>query len=353
MRIGIVAPLEIRVPPIAYGGTELVVSTLTETLVRLGHEVTLFASGDSKTGAKLVSVVPEFLRKSERSSPMLSFMNMVSCLEKSDDYDIIHNHTNFEGLATAGLVDTPMLTTLHGHLPEELIPLFMRYTGWYNTISKSAKSLLPPKERFAGVVYNGIETAAYPFNSKERSGFLLYLSRFSPEKGPHLAIKIARRLNVPLVMAGNLHPNDLRFFNSEILPYVDGKMIRCEGEIDDERKKELMMEAKCLLAPITWPEPFGLFMIEAMACGTPVIAMDRGSVREVVSDGETGYVVGSLDEMTQAVKQIANIDPWNCRRHVVRNFDSAILAKNYLQAYQRVISESNEIRPELAAMPEV
>lgn len=353
MRIAIVAPLEIRVPPIAYGGTERVVSTLTEALVRQGHDVTLFASGDSKTSAKLVSIVPEFLRKSERSSPILSFMNMVSCLENSDDFDIIHNHTNFEGLATAGLVSTPMLTTFHGHLTDELIPLFMRYRGWYNTISKSAKSLLPPKERFAGVVYNAIETAAYPFSCKERNGFLLYLSRFSPEKGPHLAIKVARRLNMPLVMAGNLHPNDQQFFESEILPYIDGKMIRCEGEIDDQRKKELMMEAKCLLAPIDWPEPFGLFMIEAMACGTPVIAMDRGSAREVVYDGETGYVVSSLDEMARAIKQIGNIDPWNCRRHVLRNFDGPILAKNYLHAYERVISESNGIRPELAAMPQM
>ncbi|MCL5068401.1 MAG: glycosyltransferase family 4 protein [Thaumarchaeota archaeon] len=353
MRIAIVAPLEIRVPPIAYGGTELVVGTLTEALVRLGHDVTLFASGDSRTRGKLVSIVPEFLRKSERSSPILSFVNIVSCLEKSDDFDIIHNHTNFEGLATAGLVNTPMLTTFHGHLTEELIQLFMRYAGWYNTVSKSAKSLLPPKDRFAGVVYNAIDTAAYPFNSKERSGFLLYLSRFSQEKGPHLAIKIARRLNMPLVMAGNLHPNDQKFFNSEILPYVDGKMIRCEGEVDDERKKELMMEAKCLLAPITWPEPFGLFMIEAMACGTPVIAMDRGSAREVVRDGETGYVVGSLDEMARAIKQIDKIDPWNCRRHVVKNFDCPILVNNYLRAYRRVISESNKIRPELVAIAQV
>ena len=304
MRIAIVAPLEIRVPPIAYGGTELVVGTLTEALVRLGHDVTLFASGDSRTSGKLVSIVPEFLRKSERSSPILSFVNMVSCLEKSDDFDIIHNHTNFEGLATAGLVNTPMLTTFHGHLTEELIPLFMRYTGWYNTVSKSAKSLLPPKERFAGVVYNAIETATYPFSSKERSGFLLYLSRFSPEKGAHLAIEIARRLNMPLVMAGNLHPNDQEFFNSEILPYVDGKMIRCEGAVDDERKKELMMEAKCLLAPITWPEPFGLFMIEAMAyTHARIIAAAWDSIEHCPEEAqEVGRNISHKDLLFRSVK---------------------------------------------------
>src|SRR5487761_110650 len=353
MRIAMVAPLEIRVPPVAYGGIELVVRMLTEELVRRGHEVTLFASGDSITSAKLVSVVPEFFRKSERTSSALSLLNVVSCLEKANDFDIIHNHTGVEGFATAGLVKTPMLTTFHGGLIGDLLILFNHYKGWYNTISQSAFRLLPPKERFAGVIYNAINCSEYPFNDGNRGEYLLFFSRFSPDKGAHLAIQAARRLKIPLILAGNLHPVEHEYFKTQVLPYVDGKMVKYEGEVDNTRKKELMANAKCLLAPITWPEPFGLFMIEAMARGTPVIAMDRGSVREVVSDGETGYVVGSLDEMTQAVKQIANIDPWNCRRHVVRNFDSAILAKNYLQAYQRVISESNEIRPELAAMPEV
>ena len=186
MRIGMVAPLEIRVPPVAYGGIEAVASILTEELVRRGHEVTLFASGDSITGARLVSGVSEFFRKSERSSSVFSLLNMVSCLEKADDFEIIHNHTCDEGLATAGLVKTPMLTTFHGTLKGDSLIAFNHYKGWYNTISKSAKHLLPLKEHFAGVIYNAINCSEYPFNDGARGEYLLFFSRFSPEKGAHL-----------------------------------------------------------------------------------------------------------------------------------------------------------------------
>ena len=335
-----VAPLEIRVPPVAYGGIELVVSMLTEELVRRGHDVTLFASGDSVTSAKLVSVVSEFFRKSERSSSALTLLNVVSCLERADDFDIIHNHTSLEGFATAGLVKTPMLTTFHGGLAGDLLVLFNHYKGWYNTISQSALNLLPPKEHFAGVIYNAIKCSEYPFNDGNRGEYLLFFSRFSPDKGPHLAIQVARRLNIPLIMAGNLHPVEHEYFKTQVLPYVDGKMVKYEGEVDDTRKKELMANAKCLLAPITWPEPFGLFMIEAMACGTPVIAYNRGAAPELVQHEETGYLVNSLDAMVDSVKKIERIDPWKCRQRVLRNFDVPVLADNYLKAYEHILSET-------------
>ena len=344
-----VAPLEIRVPPVAYGGIELVVSMLTEELVRRGHEVTLFASGDSITRAKLVSVVPEFFRKSERSSPALSLLNVISCLEMADDFDIIHNHTGVEGFATAGLVKTPMLTTFHGGLEGDLLTLFNHYKGWYNTISQSAFRRLPPKDHFAGVIYNAINCSEYPFNDGNRGEYLLFFSRFSPDKGPHLAIQAALKLNMPLILAGNLHPVEHEYFKTQILPYVDDKMIKYEGEVDDARKKELMANAKCLLAPITWPEPFGLFMIEAMACGTPVIAYNRGAAPELVQDGETGYVVNSLDEMVDSVKKVNQIDPMRCKQRVLRNFDVPVLADNYLKAYQNILSESDGKEFELLA----
>jgi glycosyltransferase involved in cell wall biosynthesis len=336
-----IAPLEIRVPPVAYGGIELVVSMLTEELVRRGHDVTLFASGDSITKAKLVAVVSEFFRKSERISPALSLLNVVSCLERADDFDMIHNHTGVEGFATAGIVKTPMLTTFHGGLEGDLLTLFNHYKGWYNTISQSALRRLPPKDHFAGVIYNAINCVDYPFNGGDHGAYLLFFSRFSPDKGPHLAIQAARKLNIPLILAGNLHPIEHEFFRTQVLPYVDGKMVKYEGEVDDARKKELMANAKCLLAPITWPEPFGLFMIEAMACGTPVIAYNRGAAPEIVRHGETGFVVNSLDEMVDSVKKVGQIDPWKCRQHVLRNFDVPVLADNYLKAYEYVLSESD------------
>jgi glycosyltransferase involved in cell wall biosynthesis len=338
MRIAMIAPLEMRVPPLAYGGTELLVSLLTEQLVQGGHDVTLFASGDSVTGAKLVSICPSFLRESGRDVGILTMLNVVSCLERAEEFDIIHNHTCFQGLATAGLVKVPVLTTLHGGLSGDWLLLFEYYKGWYNTISHSAKSLLPAKDRFAGVIYNAIDCASYPFNGGGRDDYLLFLSRMSHEKGPHLAIEVARRLEMRLVLAGNVDIVDQEYFQSQVLPQVDNDLIQYVGEADQARKRELLCGARCLLASITWPEPFGLFMVEAMACGTPVVAFNRGAAPEVVRHGVTGYVVETVAEMAEAVQQIHQIDPNICRRHVEENFNASRLASDYLAAYQRILT---------------
>lgn len=340
MRIAIISPLDMRVPPLAYGGTELVVSLLTEELVRRGHEVTLFASGDSVTSAKLESVCPHFLRGSNREKGVLNMLNVVACLEQADKFDIIHNHTQFEGLSTAGLVNTSILTTLHGNLRGDWIFLFHHYKGWYNTISRSAKSLLPEKEGFEGVIYNAIDVQSYPFNGSERETHLLFLSRMSPEKGPHLAIEVAKRLGRRLFLAGNVDTMNQEYFNAEVLPHVDGDQIRYVGEANSYLKRDLLAQAHCLLVPITWPEPFGLFMVEAMACGTPVVAFSRGAAPEVVKHGETGFVVHTLDEMVEAVGQVHRINPARCREHVERNFDVPRMVDEYLGAYQRVLSAS-------------
>ncbi|MFQ5417118.1 MAG: glycosyltransferase, partial [Myxococcota bacterium] len=208
MRIAMIAPLEIRVPPVGYGGTELVVSLLTEELVRRGHQLTLFASGDSETAARLVSGCDRFLRGTDRDKAILGMLSLTACLERAEEFDIIHNHTTFEGLATAGLVATPMLSTLHGGLADDWLLLFDRYRGWYNAISHSAKRLLPPKDRFAGVIYNAIDVAKHPFNAGPRDDYLLYLSRISPEKGTHLAIEVALRAKRRLIIAGNVDAVD-------------------------------------------------------------------------------------------------------------------------------------------------
>jgi glycosyltransferase involved in cell wall biosynthesis len=338
MRIAMISPLEMRVPPLAYGGTELVVSLLTEELVRRGHDVTLFASGDSVTSAKLISICPSFLRGSGRNAGILTMLNVVSCLEQADEFDVVRNHTCFEGLATAGLVKVPVLTTLHGGLSGDWLLLFERYRGWYNTISHSAKTLLPVKDRFAGVIYNAIDCASYPFNKGGRDDYLLFLSRMSHEKGPHLAIEVARRLEMRLILAGNVHPADQEYFQSQVLPQVDNDLIQYVGEADQVRKRELLCGARCLLASITWPEPFGLFMVEAMACGTPVVAFNRGSAPEVVRHGITGYVVETVAEMAGAVQRVHQIEPNICRRHVEENFNISRLADDYLAAYQRILA---------------
>jgi len=238
---------------------------------------------------------------------------------------------------TAGLVDTPVLTTLHGGLAGDWLLLFERYRGWYNTISQSAKRLIPPKQRFAGVIYNAIDVGSHPVNTGPRDDYLLYLSRISPEKGTHLAIEVARRSGQRLVIAGNVDDVDRPYFETEVLPRVDGGLIRYFGEADVVQKRELLARARCLLAPITWPEPFGLFFIEAMACGTPVVVFRRGSAPEVVEDGVTGYVVDTLGQMVEALGRVDRILPAACRRRVEENFDVGRMADDYLAAYRRVL----------------
>jgi len=265
---------------------------------------------------------------------------VAACLERAPEFDIIHNHTFMEGLSMAGLVKTPMLTTLHGILPDDWRQLFLEYRGWYNTISLSAKKLLPEKDRFAGVIYNAIDVDSYPFNASAPDDYLLFLSRICHEKGPHLAIEVAKRLNRKLIMAGNIDTKDERFFEEEVLPEIDNDLIRFVGEADYEMKRELMAGAYCLLAPITWDEPFGIFLIEAMACGTPVVVFNRGSAPEIVLDGITGYVVESVEEMMAAVKKIGAIDRNRCRKHVKFNFDVRRLGQSYLDVYRMILGEA-------------
>jgi len=329
-----------RVPPAAYGGTELIVSLLTEEYVKRGHEVTLFASGDSITQARLVSVCTHYLRGLNRDKSVLEMLNAVTCLKHSHEFDIIHNNTLLEGMSIACLTRTPMLTTLHGNLQGDWRLLFANYGGWYNTISRSAKSLLPEKDHFAGIIYNAINIKVYPFNGSVNENYLLFLSRISHEKGPHLAIEVAKKLKMKLIIAGNVDIPDEQYFRREILPKIDGNQIKYVGEVDFNQKIDLISGAYCLLAPITWPEPFGLFMIEAMACGTPVIVLNQGSASEVVENGRTGYVVNNIYEMADAVEKVSEIDKWACRKHVSDRFDVPRMADEYLLTYEKILQDS-------------
>lgn len=339
MRIGMIAPLEMRVPPVAYGGIELVVSLLTEELVRRGHDVTLFASGDSVTDARLVPACSTHLRGTSHHKGILNMMNVATCLARADSFDVIHNHTVYEGMAMAELACRPMLSTLHWTLYEDWPRVFAHYQGWYNTLSRSFKRQLPFKHGFVGVIHNGLDVDSYPFNGNAgRGDHLLFLSRLSREKGAHLAISVARRLGRRLVLAGNVASDDEEYFRTSVLPQIDGDQVQYVGEVDYDRKRDLLQQAHCLLAPLAWEEPFGLFMVEALACGTPVIGLNRGSVPEVVKHGETGFVVDTLEEMAAAVGRVDSIDRWRCRLDAQTRFNYRTMVDRYLAAYERVAS---------------
>lgn len=347
MRIAMISPLEIRVPPITYGGIELVVSLLTEALIRRGHDITLFASGDSVTSAKLISVCPQHLRgqKTPWEKNILEMLNVIACLERSSKFDIIHNHSFPAGVALAGFSAAPVLTTLHDHLEGENLSLFLDYQGWYNTISQAVKSLLPEKEKFVGVIHNAIDVESFPFNKGEREGYLLFLARLAPDKGPHLAIEVARRLKRRLVIAGNTDEVNGGYYRKEVEPQIDGDLIQYFGEADPYQKRQLLSQADCLLAPITWPEPFGLYFIEAMAAGVPVITCNLGAAPEIVKHGKTGFLVNgdeevAIGEMVAAVKNVPHISREYCRKYVEERFDVPRMVDDYLRAYKHIINHS-------------
>jgi glycosyltransferase involved in cell wall biosynthesis len=341
MRILQIAPLWERVPPPAYGGTEAVVSVLTEELVRLGHDVVLAASGDSVTTARLASIYPRSLRTAAdlaNASPY-DWAHVGAALALARDVDVVHNHAGELVMAMAPAVDTPMLTTMHCLTTPDTSFVWRRYQGAYNTISRAQGCTLPEglPGRFVGHVYNAIDVETFPFEP-EPGEDLLFLSRIAPEKGPHLAIEVARRAGRRLIIAGKVDRYDQRFYDEVVRDLIDGEQIVFVGEADARQKRELYRRAYCVVMPLTWEEPFGLVMPEAMACGTPVIALRRGSAPELIAHGETGFVVDTIEEMVEAVGRIGSISRAACRAHVERRFAPGIMAEGYLRAYEEILS---------------
>lgn len=348
MRVLEVAPLWERVPPPAYGGTEAIVSLLTDGLVRRGHDVVLRASGDSITLAELRSVYPRSLRTAEgiESTVPYELAHVADALRDAPDFDIVHNHTGEMLMAFADMVDVPMLTTTHGNLTEDSRFIWQRYRGFYNTISRSQARYIAgfPNAHFVGVVHNAIDVQTYPFRA-DKEEYLLCLARVSPEKGTHIAIEVARRLGMPLIIAGKVDRVDVDYFRTAVEPQIDGRQIRFFGEADNAAKRELYAGARALLTPIVWEEPFGLVMPEAMACGTPVIAFARGAAPEIVVDGQTGFLVQTVDEMVEAVRHVDQIDPRRCREHVEEHFDGPVMVDAYIAAYERILETVRAERP--------
>ena len=337
MRIAQVAPLYERVPPRLYGGTERVVSYLTEELVRLGHDVTLFASGDSITAARLQAACPSALRLDPNCQDSLApHVLMLGCVyQRAAQFDIIHCHTDYLGMPLTRFTNTPTLITLHGRLDiPDLAPLYTEYAEVPLVSISDAQRAPLPQANWVATVQHGLPRELYPSFGRAHGSYLLFLGRISPENRPDSAIRVAQQSGVPLRIAAKVDPVDRVYFESTIRPLLDHPLIEYLGEADEPTKRALLHDALALLFPIDWPEPFGLVMIEALACGTPVIARRRGSVPEVVRDGYTGFVCDTEDEMVEAVRRTAGLDRMACRDEFERRFTANVMARHYVDVYQ-------------------
>jgi glycosyltransferase involved in cell wall biosynthesis len=338
MRIALIAPPWYAVPPSGYGGIEWVVALLADGLTDRGHDVTLFASPGSRTKARLVSPLGERLPPDSIGNPWYEASHAMSAYEKSERFDILHDHTGPVGVSIGALIESPIVHTLHGPFTPQALMLYSRIARhlWFVAISESQRSMGPPDLRWAGVVYNGIPIDNYPYR-EDKEDFLFFLGRADEEKAPHLAIGAARRAGRQLVMCVTTkNEREQRYWAEQVEPLL-GDDVQVHGECDQEQKADLLGRAAALLFPIQWAEPFGLVMIEAMACGTPVVAWRNGSVSEVVDDGVTGFVVGSMDEMVQAIGRVGGLDPRAARAHVEERFSAAAMVAGYERAYARIL----------------
>lgn len=347
MKIAQIAPLWERVPPFRYGGVELIVALLTDELVRRGHQVTLFASGDSITKARLCSVHDKALRldRSIQEPAYYEQMLLGQIYGGAEQFDIIHSHVGCSALVPASLVKTPTLHTLHGIFTPDNQKLFRQFADQpYATITHAQRN--PDLGlNYIQTVYNGIQINEYPFQPQAaKPAYLAFVGRISPEKGPQHAIAIARAVGMPLKMAGKVDSVDINFYQHQIQPLIDGDQIQYLGEISHPEKVELLAGAAVTLFPITWREPFGLVMIESMATGTPVVGMELGSVPEVISHGQTGFVCQTLEAMIDYVPAAIDLDRQTCHDYAASRFSVAQMTNEYELAYEKVLSRAKELQ---------
>jgi glycosyltransferase involved in cell wall biosynthesis len=339
MRIAQVSPLIESVPPKHYGGTERIVSYLTEELVRAGHDVTLFASGDSVTTARLVAPCQRSLRKNERCKDPVAreVLLLDHVIEHADEFDLIHFHTGYLHFPISRYLRVPHVTTLHGRLDiPDLIPVFDRFRNEPLISISNAQRQPLPWANWQATIYHGLHTEQFQFRPNP-GDYLAFLGRISPEKRADRAIEIAKRAGMPLKLAAKVDRADRRYFKRVIEPLLEESHVDWVGEITDRDKNEFLGSAYALLFPIDWPEPFGLVMIEAMACGTPVIAYNSGSVPEVMEDGVTGFIVEDLDDAAKAVSRVCDVSRARCRETFERRFAANRMASDYIEIYKRLI----------------
>jgi glycosyltransferase involved in cell wall biosynthesis len=352
MRIAQVAPLFESVPPTMYGGTERVVSNLTEELVRQGHEVTLFASGDSETSARLVAGSPRALwREPGCRDSLPHHVRLVELVAReADRFDVIHFHLDYVHFPALDRLPCPTVTTLHGRLyPPDEAALFDVYFQAPLVSISDAQRLPVPRANWQATVYHGMPLNVHTFREGPGS-YLAFLGRVSPEKGLDKAVEIARQARMPLRVAAKIYPEERAYYEKVIEPlFRASPWVEFVGEVGGAAKDALLGGARALLFPIDWAEPFGLVMIESMACGTPVVALRRGSVPEVMTDGVTGFVVDDVDAAVEAVGATAALDRRACRRTFVERFGVARMASNYLAVYRRLAGGGG--RPAMGGSP--
>jgi glycosyltransferase involved in cell wall biosynthesis len=339
MKIAQIAPLYESVPPRLYGGTERVVSYLTEELVRLGHDVTLFASGDSTTAAKLEKGCESALRLKNTKEPIAHHVVMLDkVLERAFEFDVLHFHMDYIHFPAVRNLRLPAVTTLHGRLDSpDLEPLFQRFDRLpLVSISQSQRRPLGTVN-WAGNVYHGLPTNLCQPNGTP-GDYLAFLGRMSPEKRPDRAIRIASKAGMKLKMAAKIDEVDRRYFETEVRPLLDTPGVEYLGEINEKEKNEFLANAYAYLFPIDWPEPFGLSMIESMACGTPTIAFACGAVPEVIDEGITGCIVNSEEEAVQALQRVSGFNRALCRATFERRFTACRMAKDYLSIYDGIVN---------------
>lgn len=348
MRIAQVAPLYESVPPRYYGGTERVVSYLTEELVRQGHEVTLFASGDSVTNARLIAPCSRSLRLQEGCiDPLAHHILMLQLVAKhAPAFDIVHYHIDYLHFPLSCRQTVPHLTTLHGRLDiPDLVPLFQQFRDMPLVSISMAQRRPLPWVNWLATIHHGLPPDLYKLH-EEHGHYLCFVGRICPEKRVDRAIEIAERAGLPLKIAAKVDKADREYFKKVIEPLLGRPGVDYVGEVGESEKVELLGNAYALLFPIDWPEPFGLVMIEAMACGTPVIAYDHGSISEVLDDGVTGFIVHDLEEAVEALERVQTLERRRCRQIFDERFSVSRMAHDYLAVYEQCIA-----RPQTRNLP--
>jgi glycosyltransferase involved in cell wall biosynthesis len=335
MRVGMLAPISWRVPPRHYGPWEQFVSLLTEGLVARGVDVTLFATADSITRARLVGTAPTgYSEDPSLDAKVWEALHIAAAFERAAEFDVIHNSFDFLPLTYSRLVETPVVTTIHGFSSPDIVPVFARYNDIAHYVAISDADRHESLE-YAATIHHGIDTSEFAVGTGPRE-HLLFFGRIHPDKGTAEAIEVAERAGLPLVIAGIVQ--DEAYYEELVAPRVDGERITYVGPVGPERRGELLGGAHALLHLVNFDEPFGFSVVEAMACGTPVIANARGSMLEIVRSGENGYLVASLDEAVAAVDAAAGLDSGAVRESVVHRFDAGRMVDDYLDLYRRVVS---------------
>lgn len=355
IRIAQVAPLYESVPPRLYGGTERVVAHLCDALTDLGHQVTLFSTADAHTRAELVAVRDQAIRldASPLKSDLAAHLTLLhEARRRTREFDLLHFHTDMLHFPMFEQHSAHSITTIHGRLDLKDLPaVYARWPGFpLVSISDSQRQPLP-RANWLGTVAHGLPCELYPFREHPQGGYLAFLGRLAPEKRPHLAIRLAQATGMPLKIAAKVDAADQAYFEKSIAPLLRDPGIEFIGEIGDDRKARFLGEARALLFPIDWPEPFGLVMIEAMACGTPVIAWKRGSVPEIIESGVNGYIVNSEEEARQAIVRVASLDRGAVRRSFERRFTAETMARGYLELYRRLLEPRRLASPRERAVP--